>query len=195
MSEITPIETRYNGCLFRSRTEARWAVFFDAIGLPWHFEPQPYRLKAFSYLPDFFLPTLNMLVEIKPIVYTRDGQLVPPSDPKAGEYQYLSRESGYPPLLILCGIPGLSVPGAKHRPYEGFAHEDDYYYWCRCPRCGASGIQWMGRAERNQHSEGCTGQQCKNLPGWNDPLLIAAFEAARSARFERSETPKYRYSA
>lgn len=27
---IKPIETRYKGCRFRSRPEARWAVFFDA---------------------------------------------------------------------------------------------------------------------------------------------------------------------
>lgn len=27
---VRPIETKYAGHLFRSRTEARWAVFFDA---------------------------------------------------------------------------------------------------------------------------------------------------------------------
>lgn len=27
------IETRYKGYRFRSRLEARWAVFFDALGL------------------------------------------------------------------------------------------------------------------------------------------------------------------
>ena len=30
---IKAIETRYNGYRFRSRTEARWAVFFDAFGI------------------------------------------------------------------------------------------------------------------------------------------------------------------
>ena len=28
---IKPIETKYNGYRFRSRLEARWAVFFDMI--------------------------------------------------------------------------------------------------------------------------------------------------------------------
>ena len=32
MSSIQVIETAYKGYRFRSRLEARWAVFFDAIG-------------------------------------------------------------------------------------------------------------------------------------------------------------------
>ena len=31
--EIKPIETHYKGYRFRSRLEARWAVFFDAAKL------------------------------------------------------------------------------------------------------------------------------------------------------------------
>ncbi len=34
MSEIKAIETRYKGYRFRSRLEARWAVFFDALSVP-----------------------------------------------------------------------------------------------------------------------------------------------------------------
>ena len=30
---IKAIETEYNGYKFRSRLEARWAVFFDALGV------------------------------------------------------------------------------------------------------------------------------------------------------------------
>ena len=29
---LRPIETHYNGYRFRSRLEARWAVFFEAMG-------------------------------------------------------------------------------------------------------------------------------------------------------------------
>lgn len=31
MEQFTAIQTEYNGYLFRSRLEARWAVFFDAL--------------------------------------------------------------------------------------------------------------------------------------------------------------------
>ena len=32
-SDIKAIETEYDGHRFRSRLEARWAVFFNAVGL------------------------------------------------------------------------------------------------------------------------------------------------------------------
>ena len=38
--DIKPIETYYNGYRFRSRLEARWAVFFDALGVPYEYEPE-----------------------------------------------------------------------------------------------------------------------------------------------------------
>lgn len=34
------LTTRYAGCRFRSRLEARWAVFFDHLGIEWEYEPQ-----------------------------------------------------------------------------------------------------------------------------------------------------------
>ena len=36
---IKPIETIYKGYRFRSRLEARWAVFFDALGIEYEYEP------------------------------------------------------------------------------------------------------------------------------------------------------------
>ena len=48
------IETRYKGYRFRSRLEARWAVFFDALGLKWEYEPEGFELEGGArYLPDF----------------------------------------------------------------------------------------------------------------------------------------------
>ncbi len=52
--EIKPIETYYNGYRFRSRLEARWAVFFDALGVKYEYEPEGFVLPDGScYLPDF----------------------------------------------------------------------------------------------------------------------------------------------
>lgn len=63
---IKAIDTRYGGYLFRSRLEARWAVFFDQLGLKWDYENEGYELPSGRYLPDFSLPAFNLLVEIKP---------------------------------------------------------------------------------------------------------------------------------
>ena len=64
------IETRYKGYRFRSRLEARWAVFFDALGIKWEYEPEGFDLGGgVRYLPDFFLPEIQggLWVEIKPV--------------------------------------------------------------------------------------------------------------------------------
>lgn len=63
---IKAIETQYKGYRFRSRLEARWAVFFDALGIEWEYEKEGYDLgEAGWYLPDFWLPEFGIWVEIK----------------------------------------------------------------------------------------------------------------------------------
>src|SRR5690242_11860421 len=78
---IKAIETKYKGYRFRSRLEARWAVFFDALGLKWDYEPEGYELpvrkwstqdpydRGFEvthrYLPDFYVHDCGLFVEIK----------------------------------------------------------------------------------------------------------------------------------
>jgi hypothetical protein len=69
---LRPIQTRYKGYHFRSRLEARWAVFFDELGLDWEYEPEGFDLGDLGlYLPDFrvWLPecgTGYFWVEVKP---------------------------------------------------------------------------------------------------------------------------------
>lgn len=87
---IQAIETKYNGYRFRSRLEARWAVFFDTLGIRYEYEKEGYDLhdtfyevvtyqsfesedyfigrgfvKGGHYLPDFWLPDNDAFVEIK----------------------------------------------------------------------------------------------------------------------------------
>lgn len=63
-----PIETTYNGVTFRSRLEARWVVFFDALKVRWEYEHEGYELPSGRYLPDFWLPNTSggVFVEVKP---------------------------------------------------------------------------------------------------------------------------------
>ena len=62
---IKPIETQYNGFRFRSRVEARWAIFFDVIGLKYEYEMEGYDMEGTRYLPDFYIPSLDRWFEIK----------------------------------------------------------------------------------------------------------------------------------
>lgn len=73
MPEIKAIETRYAGCRFRSRLEARWARFFDFIGVRWEYEKEGFDLgESGAYLPDFWLPDLGIWYEIKGVLHWVD---------------------------------------------------------------------------------------------------------------------------
>ncbi len=69
---IKPIETHYKGYRFRSRLEARWATFFDALGLSWEYEKEGFDLDGKYYLPDFWLPQARMWAEVKGETFTSE---------------------------------------------------------------------------------------------------------------------------
>lgn len=49
--------TLYNAINFRSRLEARWAVFFDNLGIDYDYEPETFKVpNGDQYTPDFYLP-------------------------------------------------------------------------------------------------------------------------------------------
>lgn len=63
---IKPIETIYNNYKFRSRLEARWAVFFDELDVKYEYEREGFDIDGVWYLPDFYLPDYSCWIEIKP---------------------------------------------------------------------------------------------------------------------------------
>ena len=65
------IPTEYNGTIFRSRLEARWAMLFDRHDILYVYEPNGYEINGCSYIPDFFLPVLNTFIEVKGDVENR----------------------------------------------------------------------------------------------------------------------------
>lgn len=62
---IKPIPTMYREILFRSRTEARWALLLDLFGIRWDYEAEGYQLASCWYLPDFWLPRFECFAEVK----------------------------------------------------------------------------------------------------------------------------------
>ena len=118
MTDIKPIETNYKGCRFRSRLEARWAVFFDSIGIEWEYEPEGFELPdGTRYLPDFYLPRSKTYAEVKP--------------PKAGCVQEIERaarfvsEEGIKRLLILSNIPNVK----RGFPSHPLIYYDNLWMW------------------------------------------------------------------
>lgn len=80
--ELKPKLTLYNEYFFRSKLEAKWAVFFDLLHVPYQYEPNAYRCDDGSqYTPDFYLPEAylrsdrypkGLYLEIKPIEWKQD---------------------------------------------------------------------------------------------------------------------------
>lgn len=70
MTTIAAKPTLYNGTRFRSRLEARWAAFFDAIGREWIYEPDLPELGPVQYQPDFLTTKSHgeglTIIEVKP---------------------------------------------------------------------------------------------------------------------------------
>ena len=60
------IETEYNGYRFQSRLEARWAVFFDKLGIKYEYDPEGIILSDEThYFPSFYLPTFHCYFVVK----------------------------------------------------------------------------------------------------------------------------------
>lgn len=101
MGTIKAIETEYAGCRFRSRLEARWAVFFDLVGVGWEYEPEGYELPSGNYLPDFRILSDSrpcFWIEIKPELYPWPSE--PPRDKRWMEFAVMSGEW----LYVLFGM-------------------------------------------------------------------------------------------
>lgn len=71
MADHKPIETYYKGYRFRSRLEARWAVFFDYMGIRYEYEFEGFEIRLspndepIRYLPDFWFPEYKLFGEVK----------------------------------------------------------------------------------------------------------------------------------
>ena len=185
---IQAIETAYRGRRFRSRIEARWAVFFDALGIEWEYEKEGYDLGGTRYLPDFWLPGLRFWVEIK-------GEH--PSEDESVKARLLAEATKRPVYVFFGGMDlpedfwGPSGTDSAYVFSPGFPPDcfDICYRWTECPECHALGIQFEARSDRlDNHLDDCPRATSREDAGHNgdSPRLIAAYTAALGARFEQT---------
>jgi hypothetical protein len=191
------IDTIYNGYRFRSRLEARWAVFFDTLGVKYEYEREGYDLDGIWYLPDFWLPEQDCWVEIKgeeptqqefnkghrlavvtgKNLYILSGEIRLPHD--MGEYDghYLclsdwDQDKKY-------DENGDLSSDVKKSFQRAISFSDNGQWWCECPYCHKVGIQFEGRAARL-----CECSEGDRMHNAESPRLLEAYTAARQARFE-----------
>lgn len=103
---IKAIETTYKGYRFRSRLEARWAVFFDHIGWEWEYEPEGFELGVgVRYLPDFKIG--SVFIEIKAQTPTTDEMRKAWLLAKATDTAVLFGIGLPDPITVAGGLPGF----------------------------------------------------------------------------------------
>lgn len=197
---IRAIQTEYRGHLFRSRLEARWAVFFDALGVRWLYEHEGFATPSGPYLPDFILPDLRLIVEVKPDqldASTLAPLCVPSLCHVARALGCRATVHDEIPDPTEFGVSGPLVPSDRwpvifwHK-HQGAAHlgGDINYQWCACPACNAIGFEYDGRSSRVTHREGCpiTESTHGKMYAADHPSVLDAYRAARSARFEHGHS-------
>lgn len=193
------IETKYKGYRFRSRLEARWAVFFDTLGIEWEYEKEGYDLgEAGWYLPDFWLPEQKCWVEIK-------GQY-----PDKKEIAKIGK-LWTPDAVAYCAIgqPYIEKKLSIVSSYEIYpvddrgVHESNHAF-ILCPSC--NNVDVVSINNERYYCNGCDlGPRpvpvAYGLSFWKgdviiedkssdpriSPFMILAYKAARSARFEYGE--------
>lgn len=180
---IQAIETKYKGHRFRSKLEAKWAVFLDHMGVCWDYEPQGFHLgRAGNYLPDFFLPFPQPVddhnkPDSPPWSGWRDVQAywleIKPFAPKPREISVALALAAHTQHHVYCFAgkpwPGefevflYTIKGHSSSLTARWKLDHLYGFYCNvCPH-----LEYPGLAEVEQ----------------------SAFAAARSSRFELGESP------
>ena len=185
---LKPIPTRYNGYRFRSRLEARWAVFFDRLGIAYQYEPEGFELSDGSwYLPDFWLPSFHggTWVEVKG---SGDFAKAEVFAKQSDHYVwYANGQPGYQTYEMESRHDFL--PGCV--PLASEARDEDRMYWW-----AHTEFAWWTDGKQNYchyHPSYEDREYAVVLTDWlltcGGERVLAARAAARAARFEHGEIP------
>lgn len=185
--EIKPIETVYNGYKFRSRLEARWAVFFDTLGIDYEYEKEGFELcDGTKYLPDFWLPTLDCWFEVK-------GEY--PTDAEKNKVENLSLLTNETCFIAYGKIPNFEDEYGLREDSEEKANilgynvrrfdddEFDYSWW--------ENLVFLTyeypEKDRGIHIDHTNQISMKQGSLGREIIAIEGYKAARQARFEHGE--------
>ncbi len=198
---------RYKSRRYQSLLEARWAVFFDTLKIPYQYEPPGIDIKGAWYFPAFYLPEHMYYVDIKAQAPTpeEDRQAMRLRRVRDKEIFVFWGEVKHPSFNDL--FPdNLEIKGA----YGAWSYVPDRgipcFCWIECPYCHQYDISLFGclwthfaRAcsyqyevnKLNKHSEiirylfdfkGLESFKVFSIPP--SERLLKAYESAQIATFE-----------
>ena len=199
MRYLTAIQTQYHGYLFRSRLEARWAVFFDACGVKYEYEPEGYDLGGgLMYLPDFLLHGVagrdggDLFVEVKGAMNDADAL-------KINRFVEIGaknadRNGKFSPAILVVGqIPNGDCTADIIQSIEDRAY-DDHSGWPNQFNFATIDGDYFAAHPGINHEGGFElfGDDSSYLADMDPIKTGKAYLAARCARFEHGATPRFR---
>lgn len=172
------LQATYNGQKYRSRTEAKWALFYRTVGIEYDYELEALDLDGLTYVPDFFLHPFRAWNEIKgEIINDQAGLLM------LEKCTRLARQSNRPvilnfrdPLKPICAV------FSKGRMYA-------QSHWTHCGICG---LLALGVKDGTFSYVWCP-RKHEAAPLDTKALLLARrylFDAAKAAHQHRFGIPK-----
>jgi hypothetical protein len=142
MRTIQARSVTYKGARFRSTEEARWAAFFNRLGILFEYEKP---VEGLYYLPDFYVPPQDLVpeaiyFEVKPVPN-------PVEEEKCSMLAALGNRVG-----VLRKMPRPT----GNNSFDYFIHDkffegegwDTGYAFCQCFKCGCFGFEYCGRSGR-----------------------------------------------
>lgn len=190
------IETIYNGYRFRSRLEARWAIFFDEMKITYHYEIEGFVFGNIKYLPDFYLPEHKLWLEIKPDTPSKDelekARLLKSNASEGIEVGILYGE----PWVTPDPDSSISIQDTHYCLLllnSWFGGEDINCLFSQCRRCNKLLFDETisSHCENGRFADGNVGYGCCDRMGITfSDKLENAYTAARQARFEHGEKPR-----
>lgn len=180
------LPTWYAGREFRSRTEAKWAKFFDELGLTWDYEAQGFDVDGSWYLPDFivFAATGTLWAEVKPNWDADPDGIAKfrkfvPWRPQPSRAVLLTGPPAIDaPYLVIGGDDSSDDPGAG-------TWEDDTQQWRPCLAGYHFDLTYPGTFKARYAEDGCL--PVPGNPG--EERVTRAVLRALACKFDRKPPP------
>ena len=189
-------KTKYGDDLYESVIEARWAVFFDCLGIEYIYEPKCAEVetgcRVVRHKPDFLLPELSKYVEIKP------SKPLGIENTKAAAW---SKDINDIIVLFNLNPPSEKLENGWLFSWDEFSNLPEIHtliYWCECPKCGHIDLEICGELTScgcftlDELNKMCRDENDKGIeisPNFErSERLLAAYKIAKNYKFVKTKS-------
>lgn len=171
-------KTVYNGYEFRSKLEAKWAVFFDLCGIKYDYEPEAFIcFDGSQYTPDFYLHDVKLRSDFVNGVYVE----IKPQGYNDSDHKYQERiSSAVDTLIVLVGDPVYSTDQTENPNYQYSPIWDNGMVLLYCDNCNEYKFDYGVSSKYRCNKCNC----CMSDGGMYNSKIRSNASIARKYKFE-----------